>query len=269
MKQTLQKLVLTVFSKLNKIQMWIGVFTLIIGLSVFQDYIFSRLKNTGFYISESLLYNTIWIFVVPFSYLAIKSSSNLNAKNKIEVLLLLIKSCLLSLLHILTFESFFVFISYIVYSPSHRFIRIFKTTLSNEFSILTLYYFALPFAFKFYKKISQRLSNNLYPEIIKVKKGLKTFSVKADNVEIVSTEKPYTVITFDNLNYLDNRTLREFETIFNPETFYRVNRSVLLNKNFVKALQSRKNGDYDAFLFNGKTVRLSRHYRTKWKNLLH
>lgn len=269
MIQTLQKPILIVFSKLNKIQIWIGVFALIIGVSVLQDYIFSRLKDTGFYISESLLYNSIWIFIIPFSYVAIKSSSNLNVKNKMEVFFLLLKSCLLSLLHIFIFVSFFVFISYIVYSPSHRFIRIFKTTLSNEFSILILYYFALPFAFKFYKRYSQRISNNSYPKIIKVKKGLKTLSIKTNNIEIISTEKPYTVITVGNINYFDNRTLKELETIFNPKTFYRVNRSVIINKNFIKELESRKNGDYDAFLFNDKVIRLSRHYRARWKNVLH
>lgn len=269
MRQTLQKPIFEVSSKLNKIQIWFGIFALIIGISVLQDYIFSKLKNTGFYISESLLYNSIWIFIIPISYVAIKYSKYLNVKNKPALFFLFLKSCLLSLLHIVFFVLFFVLISYIVYSPSHRFIRILKTTISNEFSILVLYYFALPFAFKFYKKYSQRSSNTSYPEIIKVKKGLKTFSLKADDIEIVSTEKPYTVITLGNLNYLDNRTLKELEIILNPETFYRVNRSTLINKNFVKELKSRKNGDYDAFLFNDKTIRLSRHYRTRWKNILH
>lgn len=269
MKQALQKSILEVFYKLNKIQIWIGFFVLIISLSVLQDYIFSRLKNTGFYISESLLYNSIWIFTIPFSYLTIRYLKDFSVKNKFEIAVFFIESCFLSLFHIVSFVSFFVFISYLVYSPSHQFIRILKTTLSNEFSILTIYYFALPFAYKFYKKHSQKIVKKIYPEIIKVKNGLKTISIKTDEIKFIFTEKPYTFITVDGLNYLDNRSLKELETILSPETFYRVNRSVLINKNFVKELKSRKNGDYDAYLFNGKTIRLSRHYRKRWESLLH
>jgi two-component system LytT family response regulator len=69
--------------------------------------------------------------------------------------------------------------------------------------------------------------------------------------------------------YFDSRTLKDFEDLLNPEFFLRVHRSSMVNTAYVKALTSRQNGDYDALLENGQTVRLSRHYRENWQQLLH
>ena len=43
---------------------------LIYGLAIFQDYLFSRFKSTGFYWSDTMLYNIYWLFFIPFIKLA-------------------------------------------------------------------------------------------------------------------------------------------------------------------------------------------------------
>ena len=92
--------------------------------------------------------------------------------------------------------------------------------------------------------------------------------VPIEAIEMIVTDKPYTVLLTDKQNFFDNRTLKDFETMLDSDLFLRVNRSTIINRNSVEELISRKNGDYDALLRNGKTVRLSRHYRMNWKNLL-
>ncbi|WP_103867619.1 LytTR family DNA-binding domain-containing protein [Aquimarina sp. I32.4] len=48
----------------------------------------------------------------------------------------------------------------------------------------------------------------------------------------------------------------------------KLHRSVIVNKNHITELKSRKNGDYDCILTNGQSIRLSRHYRQNWNELL-
>ncbi|MFC5047066.1 LytR/AlgR family response regulator transcription factor [Aquimarina hainanensis] len=266
----MQRPISEVFSKPNRSKLWIGLFFLIIGLSVLQDYLFSQIHGTGFYISDSLLYNSIWFFLVPFTFLEIWILTLFHCKNNIWLVLYrLAISSILSLLHILIFTSFFVSVSYFVFSPSHRFVRIFTNALSNEFSALILYYFIAPFVVFFLeKKLPKTTSNLIYSQNFKVKTGLKTIAISSQSIETISTDKPYTVITTSTNRYFDTRTMKVFETLLNPSTFLRVNRSTIINTHIVKELVSRKNGDYDALLSNGETVRLSRHYRANWQHLL-
>lgn len=39
-------------------------------LAIFQDYIFSRIKFTGFYWSDTMLYNIYWLLFIPFIQIA-------------------------------------------------------------------------------------------------------------------------------------------------------------------------------------------------------
>lgn len=269
MEQIINKSTLDFFSKPNRLKLWFGIFILIVGLSILQDYLYSQLRETGFYISESLLYNSTWFFLLPLTFIECKLLSYFTFKNKVHLLLfLLFTSFVLVLLHITLFTSFFVSVSYLVYSPSHHFIRIFKSALSSEFSIFTIYYFSVPFLLKFINDRIKKTADTSYSKQIKVKDGLTTVSVDTKRIESIVTNKPYTTITVANKIYFDTRTMKDFEAILDPDSFFRVHRSMIINKHLVEELKSRKNGDYDAYLSNGKTIRLSRHYRTRWKELL-
>lgn len=259
------------YFSLKKVKLWLGIIALIIGLSVFQDYIYSRIQNTGFYISESLLYNNIWVFIIPFSLLEIRLLKKINFRNKPEQLIsMAVLGILFTILHILLFSSFFVAVSYLVFSPTHHFSGIFNAALSNQFYVLVLFYTIAPFVLNPFKKASlNNLYQNRYPEKINVKTGSKIIALEVGTIEVISTSKPYTMVISREKTYLDNRTLKDFEAILNPDSFVRVHRSSIINKNKVKELNSRQNGDYDCLLNNGQLIRLSRHYRKQWQELLH
>ena len=255
----------------KKPEFYLGIIFLIIGLSVIQDYFYSRLQHTGFYISESLLYNSLWLFLIPLTFLNLKYIDQFRFQNQwTQILARIVSSSVMTVVHLFIFASFFVAVSHLVFSPSHRFSRIFNAAISNQFYILILFYLLTPYIFRKSQNVHDSLQLTVNsPDHIKVKNGLKTVSLQSDVIESIMTEKPYTMIVSEGKKYLDNRTLKEFECLLDSPSFARVHRSAIINKSHVMELQSRKNGDYDALLKNGKRVRLSRHYRSNWQDLLH
>lgn len=270
MQQTITYRPFEINSRLKKTEVWIGIVVLAIGLSIVQDYVYSRVQNTGFYLSESLLYNSIWAFLVPLVFLKIRLLKRFSFKRNFEKLgISIVASGVFTLLHLLVFTTFFVVVSYLAFSPTHHFSHIFNAALSNQFYVLALFYVCIPLITRTIENSNQNKQLPIeIPERINVKIGLKTISLNVESIEFISTEKPYSAINSDGKKYLDNRTLRDFENILNSKFFVRVHRSAIINKSFVKELKSRQNGDYDCILKSGKTVRFSRHYRTNWQNIL-
>ena len=254
--------------QIGKIPLYLILVIIVFLFAVIQDYIYSKIKDTGFYISESLLYNTFWVFFIPFSIITNRIVTSVNPKNKFH------KSpynigigIVFSLIHLIAFTAFFVFISYLIFTPSHRFVAIFNTAFSNQFYIALLWYVLLPVVYNSKHTPSKALTR--YPEKLKLKVGSKTIMVLASSIQFISTDKPYTLVYTDDQKILDNTSLKEYETLLNPTIFLRVHRSTIINSTYIKELKSRSNGDYDAKLKNGQWIRLSRHYRSNWHLLLH
>jgi len=252
---------------------YLAAVILVIGLAVFQDYLFSRIRSTGFYISESLLYNTIWLFFLPLMYAVLRlhemwSDSSMTRQG----LYAFGAAAIFSLIHILLSTSFFVSISYLIFTPGHRFVSIWKSTMSQELYIIFACYAIVPFVHRLISNPKTEESSQLkqYSSTLLLKKTDKIISVDTDKVALIITDKPYTTIfTTDGDKYLDSRSLKFFEGVLDPHLFCRVHRSTIVRTGSVVQIKSRQNGDYDAILDDGRIVRLSRHYRKYWDQLLH
>lgn len=255
----------------NRISVYILILILVYVVAVFQDFIQSKLQHTGFYISESLLYNIYWAFFVPFSFLVVRLVRNWTIKNKLVRWLYSIGIGLVfSLLHILSFALLFVFVSSLIFTPGHRFSRILNTALSNQFHIAFLFYALLPMVYPFLTtvKTNRKKQKGEYSDVIKVKLASKTKTIPVSTIQCIGTDKPYATIWVGNQKFLQDKSLKAFEKELDPNIFLRVHRSTIVNSFFIQELKSRKNGDYDALLRNGQAIRFSRHYRKNWHQLL-
>lgn len=253
--------------KLGKIPLYLIIVIIVVVLAVLQDYIYSRIQGTGFYLSESLLYNTFWAFFIPFTIFINRLIKIINPKNKfIKLPYNLGVGITFSFLHILLFASLFVFVSNLVFTPSHRFLTIFNAALSNQLYIALLWYSIFPVIYTSKQKPTNL--NIRYPEKIKLKIGAKIITIPTFTIQFISTDKPYSIVYTNGQKILDNKSLKEFETELDPTIFLRVHRSTIINSTYIKELKSRSNGDYDAKLENDQIIRLSRHYRSNWSQLL-
>ncbi len=254
--------------KLRNYQLYLILVVLVVVLAVFQDYLFSEFQNTGFYISESLLYNAIWGFLLPFGFLQSLIFKRLQPKEKTLQLVVIVGiSISLSVIHILCFTFCFMGISTLIFSPAHEFWRIFKSALSNQLYIIFLFYLLAPYVKQYVlpNKRGPVKVKTKYPSKIKIKSSSKFVWLKTETIQLISADKPYTAIITGTKKYLDNDSLKHLEASLDPQYFIRVHRSKIINLSFIKELKSRQNGDYDAILENGSSVRLSRHYKDNWE----
>lgn len=259
------------FFALNRL-MVSGLMLFIILLTILQDFIYSRIQDTGFYFVESFTYNTFWLFFVPIGWLILRTTQSIFSKNLlVNTGFYLGLGAITSLFHLVVFSLFFVLISNLFFYPPHRFITIFKSSLSNQLYITFLIYTFGPIFYHLYirKKISNGAAPLIYPEQLRLKIGKATKIIKASSIHLIATDKPYTIVCTKSEKLMLEKSLKGFERILDPDIFIRVHRSSIINKNYIQEMNSRKNGDYDVTLENGQNIRFSRHYRKNWESLLH
>lgn len=236
--------------------------------AIFQDFISAKLATTGFYWSDTLLYNTYWLWFIPILFVLRKSTRVLRLEkvfNRIAVYGLM--GVLFSIIHVFLFTSTFILISNVIFTPSHRFLSIFESVVSNQLYITLIAYTFIPILFK-YTTTNQYTRKTDVQKRIAVRRGKKRIRINIETIQAITANRPYSEIRVNEQRYLHNASLKEMEQILSSDYFIRVHRSTIVNSGHILELKTRKNGDYDAMLTNGQTIRLSRHYRKNWNTLL-
>ena len=107
------------------------------------------------------------------------------------------------------------------------------------------------------KGTSQRL------ERFVIKAGGRVFFVRSDEIDWIEAAGNYVKLHVGADAHLFRETMNALESQLNPDTFYRIHRSHIVNIERVKELQPWFNGEYVVFLKNGTRLTLSRGYREK------
>jgi two-component system, LytTR family, response regulator len=96
-----------------------------------------------------------------------------------------------------------------------------------------------------------------------IKAGGRVFFVRADEIDWIEAAGNYVKLHVGSDAHLFRETMNSLETQLNPDTFFRIHRSHIVNIERVKELQPWFNGEYVVFLRNGTRLTLSRGYREK------
>lgn len=237
------------------------------GVAILQDYIEAVIESTGFYWSETMLYNTYWLWFIPLIYGAKKLYATIRPKSVLlKISYLTLTSLVFTTIHMLVFTEVFILASELLYANPHRFSRIFENVLSNQIYITLIAYMFAPIFINYLKRDvrNKPTSKADFIELITVKKGSRRIPLKVIDIQSITTNRPYSEISTGENKYLHDDTLKKLESLLDPNIFMRVHRSALVNKEHITELVSRGNGDYDAKLVNGDSIRFSRHYRQHW-----
>jgi two-component system, LytTR family, response regulator len=96
-----------------------------------------------------------------------------------------------------------------------------------------------------------------------IKSGGRVFFVRADEIDWIEAAGNYVKLHVGSDAHLFRETMNALELQLDPDTFFRIHRSHIVNIERVKELQPWFNGEYVVFLRNGTRLTLSRGYREK------
>jgi two-component system LytT family response regulator len=96
-----------------------------------------------------------------------------------------------------------------------------------------------------------------------IKSGGRVFFVRSEEIDWIEAAGNYVKLHVGTDAHLFRETMNTLESRLNPDTFYRIHRSHIVNIERVRELQPWFNGEYVVFLKNGTRLTLSRGYREK------
>lgn len=101
-----------------------------------------------------------------------------------------------------------------------------------------------------------------------IKLGKAFFLIRPDRIHWIESERNYVRIHLDNRSYLLRETLGHLEDRLDSEQFVRINRSIIVNIDRIKELQSHNKSDYRVILDNEKSWIWGRRFRENLTRLL-
>lgn len=100
-----------------------------------------------------------------------------------------------------------------------------------------------------------------YPTRLTVRSGERAVFVAVDDIDYIEAAANYAILHVGATNHVLRETLTSLEARLSPKSFFRVNRSAIVNLYRVKAVQSATIGDHAVVLKNGKELSLTRGVR--------
>lgn len=100
-----------------------------------------------------------------------------------------------------------------------------------------------------------------------IKDGGKTTWVKQEDIEWIDAAGDYMCVHALGETHIMRKTMKQLEKELDSEFLQRIHRSTIVNIHHIREMQSHINGEYFLTLNSGHTVKLSRTYKNKLKNL--
>ncbi len=236
----------------------------VVNLTIFQDFIESYRSGYSFYLSESILFKTIWFLFIPMLTLLRRTLENKRLDSFKKTTLFIIIPILI---HYIILPFVVLLFSILFYEGRYDLYKLFSYTLANDFYILVLVYVTFVLAFKHFLvvKATAITTHKAVLEKIIVSNGKDNTIVNINDIFHITAATPYILIQLENKKYLHTHTLKSISEQLDIKVFVRVHKSTVVNIEKVVSFKSRFNGDYDLLLKNGDEIRLSRTFATQFK----
>lgn len=107
-----------------------------------------------------------------------------------------------------------------------------------------------------------------YLEWITAKKDERIMLLRVGDIHWIEAQGNYALLKFAGDSHLLRETINNLESQLDPRIFVRIHRSSIVNVNQIKELQVWARGEYRVVMKGGKTLTLSRSYRSRFDNFL-
>jgi two-component system LytT family response regulator len=101
-----------------------------------------------------------------------------------------------------------------------------------------------------------------------IKSGGRVFFVRTEEIDWIEAAGNYVRLHLKDQAHLFRETMNQIESRLDPQRFFRIHRSRIVNTERIKELQPWFNGEFIVVLQNGTQLRLSRSYREKLEDRL-
>jgi len=238
-------------------------------LASLQDLLQALRNSHSFYLSESMLFNTVWLLFGPVAYGQLRLFTRAKVvSEKLPGYYRIIAFVASSLaLHLVAFSVLVWGLSVVFFDHTYTVVGNFTYSLSEDLDKYLFGYGAIALVgLASHPTGSARQPTPfaprqpIYPDRIAVLSGRITVLVSTRDIILIRSDAPYLRIETADKTYLHTQTLRAIGQQLNPHQFVRVHKSTIVNLKHVTSYRSRLNGDYDLLLDNQVEVRLSRHY---------
>ena len=113
----------------------------------------------------------------------------------------------------------------------------------------------------------ENLKAKKYLERIVVKNSGRVFFIKTDEIDWIEAAGNYLKLHVGREAHLIRETMQSIEAKLDPEKFFRIHRSTLVQIDRIKELHPLFGGDYAVILRDGTELTLSRNYRERLPEL--
>ncbi|MCH8537142.1 MAG: LytTR family DNA-binding domain-containing protein [Alkalimonas sp.] len=115
---------------------------------------------------------------------------------------------------------------------------------------------------------SEPVVDSRFPEAISIKDSGEITRVLVVEIDWVDAAGDYMCIhTKDGQTHILRKTMKELEQELDPRLFVRVHRSAIVNVNTIVKLQMLPNGEHQLVLSNQQTIKVSRSYKDRVKQV--
>jgi DNA-binding LytR/AlgR family response regulator len=105
--------------------------------------------------------------------------------------------------------------------------------------------------------LTQWQPQNDFLERIPSKIGDKIYILNEDDIIYFASEEKYLFANLFEKKYLINFTLEQLELRLNPEKFFRIHRSIIVNLNYISTIEALFSGSYSAAVKDKKNTKLN------------
>ena len=113
----------------------------------------------------------------------------------------------------------------------------------------------------------ENLKAKKYLERIVVRSAGRVFFIKTEEIDWIEAAGNYLKLHVGREEHLVRETMQSIETKLDPEKFFRIHRSTLVQIDRIKEFHPLFGGDYAVILRNGTELALSRNYRERLPEL--
>jgi two-component system LytT family response regulator len=109
--------------------------------------------------------------------------------------------------------------------------------------------------------------SGVYPDKLSIRDGDEVSLVPVGDIDWIDAAGDYMCVHAANVTYIMRITMKQLEAMLNPLKFLRIHRSTIVNADRITNAQSLSNGEYQLTLNEGTSLKVSRSYRERIREL--